>query len=110
MFALFVFSGSLPVLQEGPVEQSLVLLGVPRLGGLHYPLSIPKLSPSFLFLSLYPKFLSPIFGVLGYPCIKGPYRAENPVVTLCYNHAALPSIIAPAQRPRAVGNAKPVVT
>lgn len=78
--------------------------------GLHYPLRIPKLSPSFLFLSLCPKWQSPIFGVLAYPCIKGPYRAENPMITLCYNHAALLSIIVPAQRPRAVGSAKPVVS
>lgn len=32
------------------------------------------------------------------------------MVTLCYSHAALPSITAPAQQPWAVGNAKPVVT
>lgn len=95
------------------MERSLVLLGWENFlcdTGLHYPLRIPKLSPSFLFLSLYPKFQSPIFGVLAVSLYEGTHGAESPVVMLCYSQAALPSITAPAQQPWAVGNAKLVVT
>lgn len=97
MLTLFVFSGRLSACyrrEASGAAFSLVRSPEARQNflydtGLHYSLRIPKLSPSFLFLSLYSKFQSPIFGVIRYSYIKGYNRAEKSVTMFCYSHAAL---------------------
>lgn len=83
MFALFVFSGSLPALQEGPVERSLVLLGVPRLGELPvwYRASLPSQNPkavSFLSFSVpTPQVSEPsLWSPCGIPVWRNPLGSK----------------------------------
>lgn len=113
MMALFVFSGRFSACSRRVASGTVFgLVRSPEPGqnflydtGLHYPVRIPKLSP-FLFLSLCPKFQSPILGAIECSCIKGSYRMEKPMAMFYYSHAALPIYYCPSPAAMGCGQCK----